>query len=218
MKKLLTLVFIAACINTTAQNSSLLPRDSAEGYKTRRGIWFIPNAVNRVNGLAVDVQAMNVNSDSLEINGINASAGMLTFFMLPYLIDWQLTGNNARRKETQGKLDLNPDSSAALSGITVIRGLSLSFGGEIGVSVHGINIAGGITAGRNLYGLSVTGYFTKVVSFKGICISGVQNIAEKGTGLQIGLFNKCKNLKGLQIGLWNKSGKRGLPFLNWGFR
>ncbi len=217
MKKLLTLLFIVTCIQTNGQENNLLPRDSADGYKTRRGIWFIPNAVNRVNGLAVGVQAMNVNSDSLEINGISASAGMLSFFMLPYLIDWQLTGAKPRRKETQGQLDLNPDSSAALSENTVIRGLSMSFGGEIGVSVHGINIAGGITAGRNLYGLSVTGYFTKVVSFKGICISGVQNIAEKGTGLQIGLFNKCKNLKGLQIGLWNKSGKRGLPFLNWGF-
>lgn len=216
MKKLLALLFIVCFVNSNAQNSSLLPRDSADGFKTRRGIWFIPNAVNRVNGLAVGVQAMNVNSDSLEINGVSASAGMLSFFVLPYLIDWQLTGSKTRRKETQGQLDLNSDSSSALSGITVIRGISLSYGGEIGVSVHGINIAGGITAARNLYGLSVTGYFTKVVSFKGICISGVQNIADKGAGLQIGLFNKCKNLKGLQIGLWNKSGKRGLPFINWG--
>jgi hypothetical protein len=99
---------------------------------------------------------------------------------------------------------------------TSIKGISVSMGGEIDLSITGINISGGITGGNSLKGISVTGIYTKTYSFYGICISGLHNVAMKGVGLQIGLFNYCKDLKGLQFGLWNKSGKRGLPFINWG--
>ena len=36
----------------------------------------------------------------------------------------------------------------------------------------------------------------------------------KGTGLQIGLFNRCKDCKGVQTGLLNKMGKRTLTVIN----
>lgn len=180
----------------------------------RNGAWFTPNDANRINGLAVGFQALNVHNEGLEINGVNAGIGFVGFFAIPYCLDWSLSGSAKRRAMNF----LNPDSAnLALQEQTVIRGLSMSMGGEMAVTVKGLNLSGGITLGKELVGVSVTGYFTCVQSFTGICFSGVHNVSTKGTGLQIGLFNRCDKLKGLQIGLWNRSGKRSLPLLNWGF-
>jgi hypothetical protein len=175
-------------------------------YKTKNIIWFTPNGVNKINGLAVGIQALNVEDEMLVINGLNADGGMGGMLALPYLL-----GNTLAPKKNKIKDFLVVDTAK-----TFINGLSISAGGEFVISVNGVNIAGGITSAADLNGLSVTGIYTKCNSFKGVCITGVKNIAKKGAGLQIGLFNYCKNLKGLQIGLWNKSGKRGLPFINWG--
>ncbi|WP_041557704.1 LA_2272 family surface repeat-containing protein [Cellulophaga algicola] len=55
-------------------------------------------------------------------------------------------------------------------------------------------------------------------SFNGLQISAANFISEKGTGLQIGIFNSATNFRGLQLGLWNKNSKRSLPFINWQFK
>ena len=52
----------------------------------------------------------------------------------------------------------------------------------------------------------------------GLMISGLSNVIDKGKGVQIGLINHANNLIGVQIGLWNRNGKRGLPFINIGFK
>lgn len=178
-----------------------------KSFKKKNVIWFTPNGVNQINGVAVGMQTINVNSDSLTINGLNADLGFLGMMALPYVIDYELS---SRKKKIQGFLEIDTAS-------TIINGLSASMGGEFGVTVNGINLTFGFTSAADLNGISVTGIFTRCKSFKGICISGLHNIAKKGVGIQIGIFNTCTKLKGIQLGLWNKSGKRGLPFFNWGF-
>lgn len=160
--------------------------------------WFTPCGATKINGVAIGVQAMNVDGKKLAINGINVDAGMggvvATFY--------GLFSSFPFKKKTNLEF-LTSDSAA-----TSIKGISISMGGELAVSITGINIAGGTTGSYQLKGISITGIYTKTVSFDGICISGIHNIANKGVGIQIGLFNYCKNLKGIQIGLWNKSGNR----------
>lgn len=181
--------------------------DSSLSYRTKNIIWFTPNGVNKINGIAIGLQAANLKDRTLAINGVNASAGLLSIFVVPQIIGYSI--GSYKRTDTAF---LHIDTA-----FTIIRGISLSIGGECNVSIHGINIAGFVTGADKLNGISITGYFSKCNRFNGVSISGFHNIARKGRGLQIGLFNRCKNLKGVQIGLWNKSGKRGLPFINWGF-
>ena len=54
--------------------------------------------------------------------------------------------------------------------------------------------------------------------FNGLQISVENHIFNKGSGIQIGLFNSAKNFRGLQFGLWNKNDKRSLPLINWQFK
>lgn len=176
-------------------------------FKKKNIIWFTPNAANQINGLAVGFQALNLNDDSLKINGMNASLGFIGFMAIPYVISDELS---SRKKKLPGFLEIDTAS-------TVINGISASFGGEMDITVNGLNLTFGATGAAHLNGVSVSGLFTRCSSFKGICISGLHSIAKKGTGIQVGIFNTCKKLKGIQLGLWNKSGKRGLPFFNWGF-
>ena len=182
------------------------PHAKIKAYKTKNYLWFTPNEAKTINGLAVGFQAMNINSDSLTINGLNAGIGLASMMVVPYVIIWEL-------KKKKNKSPLLGEIDTAL---TIIKGVSISMGGEINVSIHGVNIAGGVTFADALNGLSLTGVFTRCNVFRGVSIAGLHNIAIKGRGLQIGLFNNCKDLKGIQLGLWNKSGKRGLPFINWG--
>jgi hypothetical protein len=180
--------------------------DTSKPFKTKNVIWFTPNGINKINGLAVGFQALNVGDEIMIINGLNADVGMGGILGLPYLL-----ANATKFKKNKIKDFLLVDTAK-----TIINGLSISLGGEFVVSVNGINITGGITSAANLNGLSLSGIYTKCNTFKGVCFAGLNNIATKGIGLQIGLFNNCKDLKGFQFGLWNKSGKRGLPLINWG--
>ncbi len=181
-------------------------KDSSSPYLTKNIIWFTPNAAHKINGLAVGLQALNWTDKKLSINGINASAGLLNVLFAPYVLTYSLS--SYKHIDT---VFLQIDTA-----FTTIKGISLSLGGEFNVSVHGINIAGLATGAEKLNGISITGYFSKCNVFNGVSIAGVHNIARKGRGLQIGLFNRCKDFKGIQIGLWNRSGTRGLPFINWG--
>lgn len=169
--------------------------------------WFTPSGATKINGLSVGIQAFNVNNAHLKINGVNADLGMLSMMALPYLLDYYFT---IPRKRTPEFMDYDTTE-------LIVNGISLSMGGELGVSINGLNVAGLVTGGYQLNGISITGGFTRVRNFRGITISGLVNHAKSGIGLQLALFNQCEKLKGLQVGLWNKSGKRSLPLLNWGW-
>lgn len=182
--------------------------DTISSGRTRNIVWFTPSGASKINGLAVGFQAVNLEDDTLMINGVNASFGIVSVFMLPYALSTGLFAAQNRKTEFYPDQD---DTARIL-----IRGLNISLGGEMGIEMQGVNFAGGITIATKIYGFSLTGIYTRCYEFRGIMLSGLNNIAMKGHGLQIGLVNYCKNLKGIQIGLWNKSGKRSLPFINWG--
>lgn len=175
--------------------------------RTRSIIWHTPCGAAKINGLAVGIQAARFGIGTLTIKGVNADLGMFTLYGVPYVV----ASNFFSKKKKAELFTLNKDSA-----ITYIHGLSMSFGGEADVEIRGVSIAGGITIATRLFGFSITGVYSRCDEFRGIVISGLNNIAQSGKGLQIGLFNYCRDLKGIQLGVWNKSGKRTLPFINWG--
>ena len=96
----------------------------------------------------------------------------------------------------------------ALAGITNTiergNGLMIAYGGNEVYHGNGIMVG-------TLFGNSTN-------TFNGLQISAANFISEKGSGLQIGIFNSATNFRGLQLGLWNKNSKRSLPILNWQFK
>jgi hypothetical protein len=199
-----TLLLIVCLLSIVlAKSQKIIARDS---QNVKNIIWFTPNEANRINGIAVGIQALNVKGEQLFINGLNADAALISCFALPYVVHDLIT---ARKNRKENFMEFDTAS-------TIVNGLSISMGGEVCATINGINLAGIVTGAVSLNGLSVTGLFSRCKNFRGIVLSGIHNKAKKGFGLQIALFNNCEKLKGLQIGLWNKSGKRGLPLLNWG--
>ncbi|MBO0591985.1 hypothetical protein I2486_11265 [Cellulophaga sp. E16_2] len=99
-------------------------------------------------------------------------------------------------------------NGVAVAGVTNTiergNGLMIAYGGNDVYHGNGIMVG-------TLFGNSTN-------SFNGLQISAANFISEKGTGLQIGIFNSATNFRGLQLGLWNKNSKRSLPFINWQFK
>lgn len=125
--------------------------------------------------------------------------------------------------------------SSGTFGEVNINGLSACFFGQYVYRINGVgvSIVGNFVEKHN--GLLVSGgYFgNQTFKFNGVAISFIGNesfdmnglqiatqnyILNKGTGVQIGLYNQAKNFRGIQIGLWNKNDKRSLPIINWQFK
>ncbi len=205
---LITVIASLLTIPSQAQpDTTKAPADSVKSIRTRHVAWFTPNGANYINGLAVGLQAMPLRGQEMHINGINAEVGLVTMFVFPYFIVDMVSSKKKFRMEY---LDLKDTD-------VYVNGLSLSLGGLIGAQVNGISVSGGFSQLARVRGLSLTGISSRINILRGVQLSGLCSRAKYGTGLQIGLWNHCENLKGIQLGLWNKNGKRSLPFLNWRF-
>jgi alkyl hydroperoxide reductase subunit AhpF len=203
-------IIVAGLLLLVAGFAHAQDRDSileAKRYRVRNIIWYTPSGAKEINGLAVGIQATSFNERKLTINGVNLDAGLLCAFVWPRALIKQLGS---------GQKDIEEKLFAGDSTETTFNGISISFGGEMAAAFNGISLNGLVVHSTYINGISVTGFVSGCRSFKGIVIGGISNVAVDGVGLQIGLFNNCKRLKGLQIGLWNRSGKRALPFINWG--
>lgn len=204
---LIILLLIAGLTN--AQDSSWKVRDSihiAKHYKPRYLVWITPTNARSINGIAIGVQAAPLTGKPFTVNGVNVDFGAVGFIALPTIALLSVMN------ETGHDVGSLYDEEAEV----FFNGISLSVGGEIACGINGINVSGLITHAAYINGVSFSGILSMSNSFKGIVISGLVNVANKGVGIQIGLINRCKNLKGLQLGLWNISGKRKLPIINWG--
>jgi hypothetical protein len=140
----------------------------------------------------------------------------------------------------EGKMNYKPNE--------VVYGINISSGSTYETEVHGISLALIGQYLHKINGITITGLGNITERYNGITISGIGNdsfktngmavafianssqyfngiqisaqnfIETKGTGLQIGIFNKATNFKGIQLGLWNKNDKRSLPLINWNFK
>ncbi len=172
--------------------------------------WFTPSNATEINGLNVGLQTSMDDGDSLAINGVNLNVDGLSAFIGMFALVHLFTNINVvNMPDTLDKSNVN----------TSVTGLSISLGGLLGngMQVKGVSINGAISAANEMTGLHITGTQNRTDEFKGVVITGITNRAIKGRGVQIGLFNVCKDLKGVQLGLWNVNSKRSLPIINWRF-
>jgi hypothetical protein len=177
--------------------------------KVKKGVWFSPTNVNRINGVNLGLQTDNLKDEPFSIHGVNLNADLLSVFISAYALVFVWKGNSLR--------DIN--DTVDISRIKgTIGGLSLSVGGIMfEYHIKGVSINGGICGATKAHGLLISGISNFTEEFMGLEISSLRNIAVRGRGLQIGLLNMCKNLKGFQLGLWNINSKRKLPIINWSF-
>lgn len=180
----------------------------------RYGIWFTPNKVEYIYGIALGVAANNRKNkffkeiDSLHIYGLNLELNFQQLFKLsnsggfgPLADDY-----NYYLKKLKPKLDLH------------ITGFNLSLVGTHQAAV--------------IRGFNFTEYSTVVYEIEGVSISllnnfaykqdglvfGLVNRCTKGDGLQLGAFNRSEEFYGIQIGLWNVIGDKSRPIINWNFK
>lgn len=187
------------------------PEDST--YTVRNYIWYTPNLVEKINGVAIGFAADNIKNDynskkdSLEINGCNIELNVLNAFDHLFL------------SFKHPKFDTAKYQSALVTKTQLkVNGINLSALGTVHeAQLKGLNLAGMNSIVYTLKGLSISGLSTFSFLMKGLCISGFKNRAVEAKGVQIALYNKATKMKGIQIGLWNDNGIRKMPLFNWNF-
>ena len=178
--------------------------------RIKRGVWFTPSGAYEIKGVNIGLMSTNVNLHHPQIiSGVNLNADIETAFMAPYVAILFWAGNKLSGLNDSVYRNDTPD---------VIKGVSLSAGGVLSPGdVDGFSLNGGLCFISNFKGVVVTGAENINESFKGVEIGGLLNRSALGRGVQVGLLNVCKHLKGIQIGLWNVNSKRSLPIVNWAF-
>lgn len=189
------------------------PTDTA--YQVRNFIWYTPNEVEEINGLAIGMMADNMKNeyngrrDSLQINGVNAE---LNFIYVFGIFNGNFSGPYADSLEFY-------DRSVKGKYEVVVRGLNLSLVGSVmEMKINGVNIAGANTVVDDINGVSVSGLNNFCYALNGLSVAAARNRAQRCKGVQVALYNKATELRGVQIGLWNVNGRRSLPLINWQFK
>lgn len=184
-------------------------------YTVRNFIWYTPNAVEKINGVALGIYADNMKNDffderdSLKINGLNLELNPFGFIAL---MDPHLIAPFPDSIEYYNKF-IRRDIGTIINGVS-ISGFFIAHEGK----VQGANFTGGYSMFYEIHGLSISGISNFSYKFNGVSVAALYNRATEAKGLQIGLYNKSTNMRGVQIGLWNTNGRRSLPFINWQFR
>lgn len=179
---------------------------------TRDVVWFTPSKAKRINGVNIGIVSLFGNQDSLQISGVNLNADLLSILFTMYLPFLPLDTSWKQRETYPALVKYDPSKHR-------IHGLSLSAGGLIDDGyMRGLAINGSLCMMSDMRGVCITGIKNRFNEFYGLTIGGISNLSYKGRGVQIGLVNKCKDLRGVQLGLWNVNSKRKLPLINWSFR
>ncbi|MBC8426172.1 hypothetical protein H8E07_18820 [bacterium] len=94
-----------------------------------------------------------------------------------------------------------------------VRGAGLSIGNSR--TFTGLGVSSAVAGVETLQGALITGAYLKAHYAQELTTGAYNHVEDSMTGLQIGLFNRTKNLHGVQIGLLNYAGNNpsGLKWL-----
>lgn len=199
-----------ANVSLDCEDGIALDRPPPYPANRRDVIWFTPSNAREISGLSLGLQTFGLNRDSLKIAGLNLNADILSVIFTIYM--------PFIPRDSTWKLENMPDTVAYSEAVDKMHGLSISAGGLIGAGyMRGLAFNGLWCQVTVSEGVSITGIYNRIDEFHGLVFAGLGNKSIKGSGLQIGLVNKCKHLRGVQIGLWNVNSKRKLPLINWNF-
>jgi hypothetical protein len=184
-------------------------------YSTRYGIWFTPNKVERINGIAIGLNTNNFKNnkigekDSLHITGINIELNLHNAFTLSNSGGFGPFTDDINYYETKIK-PLNE---------LQVDGLNLSFiGTNKPAIIKGLSFGLVSTVVNEQYGITISGLNNFSYFSKGFALAALVNRTTKGKGLQIAAFNRSEEFYGIQIGLWNVIGDKSRPIINWNFK
>lgn len=190
-------------------------------HRTRNIAFTTPVSKNTtINGLAIGLMAEPWGkAATLQVNGLNIELAPFSALLgFPYALFGTVVA--PFQKDTTGPyiydfVNKNIFTEEPTSFDTKIRGISISAGGLTrGASAHGLIINGLISWPEEVRGIEITGFMNMHYDFTGLMIAGVRNKTTTGKGVQIALFNTCKEGKVVQFGLINRIGKRITPVLN----
>ncbi|BAV05423.1 hypothetical protein SAMN05421788_105124 [Filimonas lacunae] len=218
--RFITILFftVLSALSTVAAQEKA--KDSA--MHIRNIAWTTPVSKNTtVNGIALGAMAMPIGmADSLRIHGCSVDLSPLGLFLSFYAVP----GTFMRSVPDSSKGGKDPFRGpkyyvdSTIEGV-VINGLAISGGGMfLQAKMRGIQLNGCISMAGSVQGLEISGFVNLHHSFSGVMIAGIRNKVARGRGLQIALFNNCKEGQLVQIGLINRIGKRVLPFFNCSFK
>ena len=143
-----------------------------------------------------------------KVNGLGMGFNFLGIFLPPLMLfNLQLPGSNDYVIIPREKMN-------------TINGLQLSLINMEPTVTNGleINVSSNINTYAVINGMSVSPFFNLHHEMKGVSVAPLAIIGQKCRGIQIGLYNQCKDFRGIQIGGWNENGKRKLPLINWNFK
>ncbi len=213
--------------NNSLFNSKSIKIDTS--YNVRYILWFTPNKVEKINGLALGVYTENIKNnhnefrDSLIINGLNVEVNPIAVLSLlysitkkPYSDDIEYYYENIQ-SETETSINGINLSVSAFIYEAKVNGLNVVFFKNVAHEVYGISFVGFTSFSYIMKGLSMATLCNINTKADGVQIS-IYNQATELNGVQIGIVNKSKKTRGLQLGLWNINEKRSLPFINWNFK
>ncbi len=216
MLKLSYLLFLTLLANTLfSQVDSLnIDTNNLVNEENKKYIaWVSPSSATHVNGLMFNFLSKSLfydNPSFPKINGIELSLDPLALF-----VSFPVAIHSILPVQTP-PIDYSSDHDFKKD--EVINGLRLGTGSFDPAFVNGAAITFTGTYHSKINGVVISAIINKNYIVNGVTIGGMGNYDVKCRGVQIGLFNKCDNLRGFQIGLWNKNQKRSLPIINWSFR
>jgi hypothetical protein len=206
-------------------SNTLYGQDSSK-MRQRNFIWTTPVKKNTtVNGIGIGlIQAVPwMGADLLKINGLNLDVSLFGGFGVFYALVGSAFAPFSKNKKTESggedisTIKIYTDTASEFA--TEIRGVSISLGGAWrDTKINGISLNGGVSFADEINGFEITTVMNLHYEFKGIMIAGLRNKVTKGKGLQLGLFNNCKEGRIFQIGLLNRIGNRILPICNFSFK
>ncbi len=172
------------------------------------GFGATPSNIKTINGLNFNY-FFNENKTAHKTNGVELNNL------------WMIIGVPIILGELPGSDFIEPPvekfSLLDIKRFNIVNGLNIGFFDPDDNITNGIELNFVINSGI-INGIAITPFVGNHYNANGISISGLGNYDSRARGIQIGLFNKCNDLKGLQIGLWNKNQKRSLPIINWNFK
>lgn len=189
--------------------------DTIEADTLKPGIvGFSPSKnVRNVNGILFKYWEEEEDFTPKKVNGLGVGGNFLGVF-LPFLLLFNLP-------DALSKGSLNNDYQIIPENkMNKINGVQLSLITMEPTVTNGleINVSSNINAYAITNGLAASPLYNLHHEIKGVSVAPLANVGQKCRGLQIGLYNSCKDFRGVQIGGWNENGKRKLPLINWNFK
>ncbi|MEJ5104570.1 LA_2272 family surface repeat-containing protein [Chryseobacterium sp. MYb328] len=169
--------------------------------------------VKNINGVLFKYFEEDGNFAPKKVNGLGMGFNMIGIFY-PFLLFFNLP-------DALSKGSLNNDYEIAPENkMNKINGVQLSLVNMEPAVTNGleINVSSNINTYAVTNGVAVSPLYNLHHEIIGVSVAPFANVGQKCRGLQIGLYNSCKDFCGIQIGAWNENGKRKLPFVNWNFK